>query len=224
MSQTAAQMYTVREFTKTAKDCLESLKKLEKIGYRAVQLSAVGCFQGNAPEVDAQTMRKMLDDHGMKCIATHCNWDQLVKDIDKMTADLRALGCTYTAIGSAAKHYVDGGAAGYRRLVKDAPPIIAKFKAAGIRFGYHNHAHEFLRDASGLRPIDVLVHEAPKDLFMEIDTYWVAYAGGSPEAYLKKCAGRIDVIHVKDMYMVDRKESYMAPVGEGNLEWDAIIA
>ena len=40
-TQIAAQMFTVRAFTKTAADFAASLKKIADIGYPAVQLSAV---------------------------------------------------------------------------------------------------------------------------------------------------------------------------------------
>jgi len=117
-----------------------------------------------------------------------------------------------------------GGAEGYRRFVGEFQPVIARLKAAGIQFGYHNHAHEFIRSPNGLRPFDVLVNEGGPDLMMEIDTYWVAQAGANPAKWLRKCAGRIPVIHDKDMLVVEKNDTDMCPVGEGNLEWDEIIA
>lgn len=39
----AAQLYTIREYTKTPKDIAESMKKIKAIGYDAVQIS------GSAP-------------------------------------------------------------------------------------------------------------------------------------------------------------------------------
>ena len=39
-SKLAVQMFTVREFTKTAAEFADSLKKISDIGYEAVQLSA----------------------------------------------------------------------------------------------------------------------------------------------------------------------------------------
>nr|MBC8228977.1 sugar phosphate isomerase/epimerase [bacterium] len=41
----AAQLYTVREFTKTPADIATTMKKVSEIGYEAVQLSAVGATQ-----------------------------------------------------------------------------------------------------------------------------------------------------------------------------------
>ena len=38
----AAQLYTVREFTKTPEGVAETFKKVRQIGYKAVQISAFG--------------------------------------------------------------------------------------------------------------------------------------------------------------------------------------
>ena len=38
----AAQLYTVRQFTQTAQDFAASMKKIREMGYRAVQISAIG--------------------------------------------------------------------------------------------------------------------------------------------------------------------------------------
>jgi len=224
MSQVAVQMYTVRNHTKTVKDLVETLRKISKIGYQAIQAGAFPFMTGESPEMTAADLRKLLDDHGIRCVATHSSWESLVNETEKEIEFHEALDCDYTAIGMIPKPYQDKGASAFRQFISDAEPVIRRLKKAGIRFGYHNHAYEFLRDKDGTRPIDVLVNEGGPGLMMEVDTYWVAHAGGNPTAFLKRCAGRIDVIHVKDKVMVDRKESFFAPIGEGNLEWDEIIA
>src|SRR5438874_1851288 len=97
-SKLAVQTYTVRDFAKTAADFAESLRKIAKLGYPAVQLSAVGAMNvsaGAEPEVDAATARKMLDDNGLKCIATHRSWDRLIHHTEEEIEFHRTLGCDY---------------------------------------------------------------------------------------------------------------------------------
>lgn len=223
-SQLAAQMYTVREHTRTAADLAESLKKLSAIGYPAVQMSAVGAMNGPAPEVNAARARRMLDDYGLKCIATHRNWDALAKETDAEIEFHRTLGCDFAAIGGIPGVYGDQGADGYRRFAQDALPVIARLKAAGIRFGYHNHAHEFERFGPERRTfLDVLIDEGGPDLMLEIDVYWVDHAGVNPVRLVERCPGRVPVIHVKDKEVVAKDGPVMAPIGEGNLDWDGIL-
>lgn len=222
-SKLAAQMFTLREFTKTEKDFAESLEKVKTIGYNAVQLSAVGCMNGETPDVSAERARKLMDDNGLKCIATHRGWQAFVDDIDAEIAFHQALGCDYAAIGGLPGDMRKSGAEGFRKFAQATPPVIQKLKEAGITFGYHNHAFEFFRYADGPKTgYDIFIEEAP-EMALEIDTYWVVHAGADPISIIERAPGRVPVVHMKDKEVVDG-ESIIAPVGEGNLNWDGIIA
>ncbi len=115
-SQLAAQMYTIRDFTTTAAGLAESLAKIREIGYPAVQLSGVGAMGGETPEVSAETARRMLDDNGLKCIATHRGWDSLAQDTPREMAFHHTLGCDFAAIGSLPQSLRGKGGGGLRRV------------------------------------------------------------------------------------------------------------
>ncbi len=219
-AQVAVQMFTLREFTKTATDLADSLKKCSDMGYTAVQLSAVGCMNGDAPEVSAEQAKAMLDDTGIRCIATHRSWDALTGDIEKEIAFHQALACDFAAIGGIPKNY-ERTLDGYRRFLDDARPVIAKLKEAGIRFGHHNHAHEF-QTFDGMWLEDVLIDEGGADLMMELDLYWVEHAGVNCVRVLERCHGRVPVIHIKDKEVI-AEGPVMAPIGEGNMDWAHIL-
>ena len=228
----AVQMYTVRDFTKTAKDLAESLEKISAMGYSAVQLSAVGAMGGDSPEVTPEQARKMLDDNGLKCIATHRGWNELANETQKEIDFHQTLGCDYTAIGGIPGDYGKDGAAGYRRFAQDAAPVLAALKAGGVRWGYHNHAYEFARTsqigenhAKSAAPktlYDIFVEEGGPDFLLEMDVYWVEHSGTNPERIIERCHGRLPVIHIKDKEM-NGNEPVMAPIGEGNLDWANLI-
>jgi len=61
----AAQMYNLREFTKTRDGLVDALKKVADIGYEAVQLSAIGV------ELPAKEMKTLLDEAGLTVCCTH---------------------------------------------------------------------------------------------------------------------------------------------------------
>jgi len=223
-SKAAVQLYTLRDFTKTASDLAETLRKCRGMGYEAAQFSAVGAMGGESPEVSAEDARKMLDDLGMKCIATHRGWDDLANNTEAEIEFHQTLGCTYAAIGGLPGPYREKKAEGFRQFVKDAEPAIAKLKEAGITFGYHNHAHELERYAPGPKTLlDIFIDEGGMDFAIELDTYWAVHGGADPIVILERCLGRVPVIHVKDKEVVDN-EPGMCPIGEGNLNWDGIIA
>jgi sugar phosphate isomerase/epimerase len=220
------QMYTIRDHTKTAADLAQSLKKIQEIGYPAVQLSAVGAMGGESPEVSPEVARRMLDDHGLKCIATHRDWNALANDTEREIDFHHTLGCDFTAIGSLPSSYREQGAAGYAQFVRDAAPTIAELKEAGIRFGYHNHAFEFERagyhDGAVTTLFDTFIDEGGEDFCLELDLYWISHAGVNPERIVERSRGRIPVIHVKDKEMAGN-EPVMAPIGEGNLDWRNLL-
>lgn len=216
-------MYTVREMTKTASDLARTLEKIAAIGYPAVQVSAVGAMNGDSPEVDAQTMRKMLDDNGLKCIATHRPWDALLKEPQKEIAFHQTLGCDYTAIGGVPRDY-ERSYEGYRAWIRDAGKVVQALAPAGIRFGHHNHSHEFLRpERHGKTLEDILIDESPSELMLELDLYWVENSGTNCVRILERCHGRVPVIHLKDKEVAEGNDTRMAPIGEGNMDWDHIL-
>lgn len=222
-SKVAVQMFTIRDFTKTAKDFADSLKKVADIGYSAVQMSAVGAVFKENPEVSPEAAGKMLADHGLKCIATHRSWDALLKDTEKEIDFHRALGCTFAAIGGVPQSY-ERSAAGYRKFLADAAPVIEKLNAAGIDFGHHNHAHEFQRvPGEKITLEDILIDESPKAMKLELDLYWVEHAGLNCCRILERCHGRVPVIHLKDKEVAADDGPVMAPIGEGNMDWEHII-
>lgn len=213
----AAQLFTVREHTQTRSDFQETLRKLREIGYRSVQLSAVGCMNG---EVSAAECRSMLDDLEMDAPLTHRPWDEIKDRTDECIEFHRTLGSELVAVGSIPGEYRAEGLDGYRRFVGDAEPVIAKLQEAGLIFAYHNHAFEFERlGPNGERPFSVL---AEGGLLFEVDTFWVMHAGIDVVALIQVLSGRVPMVHLKDLAPVGN-EIRMAPVGEGNLNWPQIF-
>ena len=190
---------------------------MAEIGYTAVQLSAVGAFEQGTT---AEEARNWLDEYGLRCVATHRPWKRLMSAAAAEIEFHQTLGCDYVAIGGTVWDY-GYEPADYRRFMVDAKPVIAELKSAGIRFGVHNHAAEFMK-FGGVHPFDLWLNEGGEDLMLEIDTYWVVEAGVDVVGLMRRCAGRIPVIHVKDREVV-REGPRMAAIGEGNLDWNAIV-
>jgi sugar phosphate isomerase/epimerase len=91
----------------------------------------------------------------------------------------------------------------------------------GVIFSYHNHDFEFapLGDTTMW---EVLVRETDPDFVgLELDLYWVKYAGTDPETVLRDVADRVSLVHLKDM-APDNTLSDL-PVGEGTLPWPTLL-
>lgn len=103
----------------------------------------------------------------------------------------------------------------------------ALLKPEGISLGYHNHNMEFapLGKTTGW---DILVDETEKDLVeFELDVGWVAAAGLDPAALIASLAGRVSLLHVKDL-TASTKPNYAlsmqsTEVGAGIQDWPVIL-
>lgn len=216
-SQIAAQLYTVRDFCKTAADLAVTAAKLRQIGYTAVQVSGIGPIP--APDVAA-----ILHGEGLTICATHENSQALLDDTDRVIDRLRALGTRFTAYPYPAGIDFDQPAH-VENLVRKLDLAGARLRSAGLVLGYHNHAHEFYRPAGGPTVLErIYADTAPHHLVAELDTYWVQRGGGDVVAWVRRLAGRLPCIHLKDYRVNPVGEPTFAEIGAGTLPFDRIIA
>ncbi len=211
-SQIAAQMYTLRDFLKTPSDIADSLKKVRKIGFEAVQLSGLG-------PIDDQELATILAGEGLFCCATHEKAVDIVERTQMVIEHLQRLGCRHTAYPF--PHEKPTNYAEAVRLAEKINAAAETMAAAGITLSYHNHAHEFER-FDGHIWLDILYDHAPA-LRAELDTFWVQAGGCNPAAWIKKFPGRQPLLHLKDFGII-QGERAMRPIGQGNLNWSEIIA
>ncbi len=216
MTQVAAQLYTLRAQMQTPEDIDRGFARLAADGWKAAQASGLG-------PIAAADLKAIADRHGIAVVATHIPLASLQNDLDTVLRDHETLDCPYIGLGAMPWDYATSED-GYRRFAALVNPIAERIRAAGRTFVYHNHNFEFVR--FGARTgMDILFDEFSPAVQFEPDTYWVQAGGGDVVGWLEKLAGRIDVVHFKDMvYHPDEKQAIMAEVGEGNLRWPAIIS
>ena len=185
-TQIGAQMYTLRDFCKTPADIAKTCEKLSKIGFGAVQASALG-------PIDPKELKKILDDNGLVCAATHRSMDQMRDEPEALLEEHKILGCELTALGG----FGFGGAdePAWDQFIKDFNAATKKLNDAGLLVGYHNHSHEWAPfgspDQIGIEraPITKLINNLDQRIWFEFDTYWVAHGGGDPAEWIKRVSG-----------------------------------
>ncbi len=211
------QMFTLREFTQDEKSLDECLKKVSDIGYRSVQVSAFGADV--APERTAELCEK----YGLAIGGTHVSWDRFRQDIDAVIAEHKLWGCQHTAIGMIPPaEYLS--LEGMNRFLEEAAPVTKALGDAGISFSYHNHSHEFLQ-FDGKPWLAHLYERASEiNLKMELDTHWIVAGGGDPAAWVDRCGDDMPLLHLKDFRVNEEFKRRFAPVGDGNMNWSAILA
>lgn len=196
------------------KDLWGTLQKVADIGYKGVE-GAEYLLQG-----DVEANVKRLHELGLQVLTHSASREQLESDLDKVIADahrLKAPRVTVWWAPCASKEEVLTDADLYNQAG-------AKLAAEGLKLCYHNHAHEFYNVFDGVNALDLLaVHTDPKYVYFELDVAWIALGGADPVHILKKMAGRVPAIHIKDVYGFDEIGKWTA-VGTGvvNIE-DAIL-
>ena len=218
-----AQLYTLHDYTKTLEDLEETLKKVAEIGFKYVQVSGT-C------EFEPEWLKEKLEKYGLECVLTHTDAKKMFYDTKKVCDDHDVFDCKYIGIGGMPRLWsfdeftsdevVD-------KFIEEFITVMQTFKENGKYMMYHNHHYEFAKMKNDNFMWDELINRIPADLMgFTLDTYWIQYGGKNPVKEIKKLAGRIPCVHFKDYKVVrggDPQIQY-APIGDGNLDWDEIIA
>lgn len=215
--QIGAQMYSLRDHCQEEADMLQCMKALKAMGYNTCQLS------GYNTAIPPEKLRDMLDESGLECVCTHTSFDAMREDVQKVIAYHKTLGCRYPGIGGLPAKYHDSPE-GYKEFAGIANDLAKAFADADMRFIYHNHAFELHRFDRGPSGLEILFDAFVPEMQFELDLYWVQMGGGSPIDWIEKVKGRMDVVHFKDMNGNPTNQGgIMVPIGEGNLNWPAIM-
>ena len=215
VGQIAAQLYTLREFTKTPDDIRKTLIKVRDIGYRSVQVSGTGPIR---PEL----LKEMTDEIGLKICATHTPYARLKDDLDNVIKEHLLWGCGNVGLGAMPDEYRENGREGYESFAGCFSETGKKLDSYGLRFIYHTHRFEFEK-FGGVTGMDILFEKSdPRYFDFEIDTYWIQAGGADPVEWIRKVGGRMEVVHLKDMAILNNEQVF-AEIGEGNLDWTRIL-
>lgn len=209
-----AQLYTVRELTKTREDFTACMKAISEIGYTTVQLSAVGIN-------DIPFIKQTLDECGLRAVLTHIPPDRLLHDLDAVLQEHEILGADIVGLGMMPREYRDT-AEGIDRFLDDFTPVCDKITSSGLRFAYHNHFFEFGKYKDRLIIDRMLERLRPHGMGIIFDTYWAQYGGCDPAEWIAGHTEDIYAVHLKDMQIKDGAQA-IADVLDGNMNFDGII-
>lgn len=243
------QMSTIAPAKMPHFDAYESMAKLTELGFHCIEISQVPMTPENIAG-----FRRSIDELGMKVSSNTASVAPMVPGMPgeylcdpvgykKIVDDCKALDCDMLRIGMLPMTCMGS----YEKAVdfaKQAEESALKLKEDGIDLYYHNHHIEFVK-YNGEYLLDIIRANAPHMGF-ELDTHWIHRGGENPVEFIKKYAGSIRLLHLKDyrigemqmpeggLDMTDRasvmkfmggfKDTVLfAEVGEGNLPIKACI-
>lgn len=225
----------------TIKDKIEelgaygTLKACAELGYHCVEVSQIPMTPENV-----EGMRKASEEFGVKIAACSAALEPmvpgmpgeyLVSDFDKIVADCKTLNCDMLRIGMLPMTCM-GSREKAIEFVKRADEMALRLKEHDIDLYYHNHHVEFTK-YDGEYLLDI-IKDTTKHMGFELDVHWIQRGGENPVNFIKKYAGRIRLLHLKDYRIGEVKipegdftvEKFMsafnnivefAEVGEGSL-------
>ena len=212
------QLYSVRSligvFGKSEGDYKPVLQALADMGYTFVEAASYkdGLLYGTPP----QQFRRDVEATGMKVLSTHCtlnlsdkqlatgDFTEALKWWDECIAAHKAAGVEYIVVPSMRRIETLDGLATYCRYFNE---VGARCKAAGIKFGYHNHSREFEKVEDRVMLDYMLENTDPDKVFFQLDVYWASKGGVNPSAYIQKYAGRFPLLHIKDVDIIGASET-----------------
>ena len=212
LSRIGIELYTLRR--EAAADLAGTLARVAKIGYKEVEFAG---YHNHTPT----EVRDLLKQNDLTAPAAHIAIDAIQHTADTTFEDARTIGHEWIVVPSPPRgkyETVDD----WKRLAEQFNAAAKQVKAAGFRFGFHNH-NDVFRKIGDVVPIDVLMKETdPSLVSYEMDVYWVVNGGGDPVDLLTRYPGRFRLLHLKDsMGPPDHK---MADVGSGTIDFKAILA
>ena len=225
MKQFGLQAYSVRDHLETEEQLVATFKELAAMGYSHIHTASIHVFP-------AEFLKKAADEAGLTFCGTHYPWDRVSGNVELTVAEHKALGTTNIGIGGMPAE-ARNDLAGLNKFIDDFNALADLYSKYGFKLTYHNHSFEFKKLEDGRTLFDHLIDKLnPETTSFVLDTYWCQHGGIDVRAMIEKLAGRVDILHIKDMaaavpYKLENGTTIAAPaiteVGSGNINFKDII-
>ena len=210
------QLYTVRDYMSTDEAMESTIERLVSMGY------TVGQTAGRESEAMARIAKK----YGMTIAGTHYNFEKIINEPDETMRLHEQLGTTNIGIGAmpASGRTTQEGLEEFVRTYNSVAPIYAK---NGFRLTYHNHSFEFASHDGKQTMMEYMMENFDPSVSFVLDTCWVANAGADVCDMIESLAGRLDILHLKDIKTVMEdswaNKQVMCEIGKGVINWEKVI-
>lgn len=186
MKKFALQLYSVKDALE--KDFEGTLKAISEMGYDAVEF--YGGFYGS---LSAEDLKEKLDFYGLDAVSAHIDLDGLNSNLDYHLSFLEKLDCKMIVCSFAEPKSAKEAEVLGKNLLELSEKCIVK----GFEFAYHNHAFEIENSDGENTFFDITMSVGDPLVLAQLDVGWLAKAGVNPEEYIRKYAGRVPSIHLK---------------------------
>ena len=195
------QLWSIRSDMKANPEA--TLDSVGAMGYTFVE--AAGYGDGKFYGMEPANFKQLLVDKELKMLSSHtgphlpseAEWDSVMAWWDQAINDHIAVGVKYIVKPSMGKDAYESLET-LQKYCEYYNAIGEKCNEQGVKFGYHNHAHEFDTLEGEVMYDYMLQNTDPEKVFYQMDLYWVVEGGADPIEYFEKYPGRFLLWHVKD--------------------------
>ena len=219
MKEIGLQIYTVRDAMETPDTYLSAMKRVREIGYTHFQTA------GKVTTIEeAEFYKKCADEAGLRICGTHFDWNIISENFDLAVKIHEILDTKNMGIGGMPGLSTRNEKGALLKFIDTSNEIGYKLAKYGMKFTYHNHSFEFAK-IEGKTIMDYLIDGFdPKVVSFVLDTYWVQHGGYDVRKMMERLAGRIDILHLKDMGItLCEKKQGITEIGNGNINFEDII-
>lgn len=197
-------MYSLRD--EMAADLDKTLESAAQMGFDGIELA---WYAGHTPEEVLRAVKRI----GLDVWSCHTDVREMLADPKKIFDDISAFGARYVIICHMRPEERPDGA-DYEQTLEDVARLSEMAHTEyGLKMLYHNHGFDMNILQDGRRSLDVTYDTFAID-GGELDTCWVDICGESSAEYLKRYAGRIPLMHIKDFRRIAPAGRFtMAPEG-----------
>ena len=188
--QVALQLYSLRFLGDD--DFPDMLKQVADAGFTAVEFARYGGMQ-------VSDVKAVMDDLGLKTTGAHVAIDRFANELETVIEELQILEAEFAIVPWLAPEDRPTNRDAALSLAESLNGYGAAVRAAGLRFGYHNHDFEGLKVDRDTTVLDLIIDSTDAALVdIQLDVYWAQYGGIDPIPLMRRLAGRVPTIHVKD--------------------------
>lgn len=209
------QLSSVQPYMQTEADVRASLYRLADMGYRAVQLQWTG------EAVRPAFLADVLKECGMSAVSVQDYSHVILEDTDRF---LRlADACRFGDITVSGVPETERTKEGVRAFAQRLTVLHDRLRKEGITLSFHPRWQELV-PIEDISVLAMLLAESDETLRVLPDVNHIIRAGLDAPAFLASYAGRIDMLHCKDMRDASRVSSHLTVVGQGCVDWPPILS
>lgn len=226
MKEFGLQLWSIRDEFIDAERTREAFRKIGSFGYTLAQTA------GTYDYVSPETFRAYADEAGVRIIGTHYSWERIRDDVAGTVRYHRILGADEVGIGG----YGTPDLESLKRLIDEFNRLGREYAKYGMKLSYHNHSDEFsneFKKYEGKTKFDYLLEGLdPETCCFNLDAGWAHLAGVDVYDLMRRMAGRINILHLKDIqasyeHDLGNGVTYRGPerieIGRGNVNFPGLI-